>query len=136
MSLFFTLLKVSTVSRTNCQSAAAGSSRAWRFRLLTICRSASTNLKTHKKNVNKQLTACKQNKGRRKNNTNKVLFDWSHNSSHLTMYPYVLKIKTIIVVKQKFAKMQFVYYLQIYKSISCYSAAWTSWEQGRQIMDL
>ena len=42
---FLTLLKVSTVSRTNCQSEAAGSSRVWRFRLLTICRSASTNLK-------------------------------------------------------------------------------------------
>ena len=30
-----------------------------------------------------------------------------------TLYPDVLKIKTIIVVKQNFAKMPFVYYLQI-----------------------
>ena len=41
----------------------------------------------------------------------KDLFDRSHNPSHLTMYPDVLKIKTIIVVKQIFAKMPFVYYL-------------------------
>ena len=31
-----------------------------------------------------------------------------------TLYPDVLKIKTIIVVKQNFAKMPFVYYLQIH----------------------
>ena len=41
----------------------------------------------------------------------------SHNPSHLTFYPDVLKIKTIIVVKQIFSKMPFVYYLQINKSI-------------------
>ena len=29
----------------------------------------------------------------------------------------------------KFVKMPFVYYLQIYKSTSGYSAAWTSWHQ-------
>ena len=41
----------------------------------------------------------------------KDLFDLSHNLSHLTLYPAVLKIKTIIVVKQNFKKMPFVYYL-------------------------
>ena len=35
-------------------------------------------------------------------------------SVKLTLYPDVLKIKTIIVVKQNFAKMAFVYYLQIH----------------------
>ena len=35
-------------------------------------------------------------------------------SLELTLYPYVLKIKTIIVVKQNFSKMPFVYYLQIH----------------------
>ena len=39
----------------------------------------------------------------------KDLFDWRHNPSHLTLYRDVLKIKTIIVVKQNFAKMPFVY---------------------------
>ena len=39
----------------------------------------------------------------------KDLFDQDHNSSHLTMYPDILKLKTIIVVKQKFAKLPFVY---------------------------
>ena len=39
----------------------------------------------------------------------KDLFDQSHNPSHSTLYPDVLKIKTIIVVKQIFAKMPFVY---------------------------
>ena len=58
--------------------------------------------------------------------TGKDLFDPNHNASHSTLYPDVLKIKTIIVVKQKFAKTPFVYYLQIYKSISGYSAIWTS----------
>ena len=48
----------------------------------------------------------------------KDMFDRRHNPSHLTLYPDFLKIKTIIVVKQKFAKIPFVYYLQIYKSIS------------------
>ena len=38
--------------------------------------------------------------------------------------------KTIIVEKQNLAKMPFVYYLQIYKSISDNSAAWMSWQQG------
>ena len=33
----------------------------------------------------------------------------SHNPSHLTFYPDVLKIKTIIVEKQNFVKMPFVY---------------------------
>ena len=46
---------------------------------------------------------------------NKDLFDHSHNLSHSTLYPDVLKIKTIpIVLKQKFAKIPFVYYLQIH----------------------
>ena len=40
--------------------------------------------------------------------------DWDHNMSHLTLYPDVLEIKTIIDVKQKFAKIPFVYYLQIH----------------------
>ena len=48
-----------------------------------------------------------------KKNT-KDLFDLSHNPSHSTLYPDVLKIKTIIVVKQIFAKMPFVYLLQIH----------------------
>ena len=43
----------------------------------------------------------------------KDLFDRGHNPSHSTLYLDVLKIKTIIVVKQNFAKMSFVYYLQI-----------------------
>ena len=43
----------------------------------------------------------------------KDLFDWSHNTSHSSLYPDVLKIKTIIVEKQNLAKMPFVYYLQI-----------------------
>ena len=58
----------------------------------------------------------------------KDLFDWSHNPSHSTLYPDVLKIKTIIVEKQNFTKMPFVYYLQVNKSISDNSAAWTSWQ--------
>ena len=37
----------------------------------------------------------------------KDLFDRSHNPSHSTLYPDVLKIKTIIVVKQNFAKKLF-----------------------------
>ena len=53
----------------------------------------------------------------------KDLFDWSHNPSHSTLYPDVLKIKTIIVEKQSFTKMPFIYYLQVYKSISDNSAA-------------
>ena len=36
-----------------------------------------------------------------------------------TLYPYVLKIKTIIVVKQNFAKMPFIYYLQIHIWLLC-----------------
>ena len=43
----------------------------------------------------------------------KDLFDWSYNPSHLTLYPDVLKIKTIIIEKQNFSKTPFVYYLQI-----------------------
>ena len=50
---------------------------------------------------------------------NKDLFDWGHNSSHLTLYPDVLKIKTIIVVLQKISKMPFVYYLQIHFWLLC-----------------
>ena len=38
----------------------------------------------------------------------KDVFDQRHNPSHSTLYPDVLKIKTIIVVKQKFDKMPFV----------------------------
>ena len=60
----------------------------------------------------------------------KDLFDQSHNPSHSTLYPDVLKIKTIIVEKQNFTKMLFVYFLQVYKSISDNSAAWTSWDYG------
>ena len=44
----------------------------------------------------------------------KDLFDHGHNRSHSTLYPDVFKIKTIIIVKQIFAKMPFVYYLQIH----------------------
>ena len=40
----------------------------------------------------------------------KNLFYCSHNPSHWSLYPDVLKIKTLIVVKQNFAKMPFVYY--------------------------
>ena len=70
----------------------------------------------------------------KKCNRGKDLFDRSHNPT-LTLYPDVLKIKTIFVVKQNFAKMPHVCYLQIYKSISDNPAAWTSWQQGFQIMD-
>ena len=35
----------------------------------------------------------------------KDLFDHSHNPSHLTLYPDVLKINTTIVAEQKFEKM-------------------------------
>ena len=49
----------------------------------------------------------------------KDLFDRDHNPSHFTMYPDVLKIKTIIVAKQKFAKIPFVYYLQIHFWLLC-----------------
>ena len=55
----------------------------------------------------------------------KDLFDQSHNLLHSSLYPDVLKIKTIIVEKQNFAKMPFDYY---YKFISDNSAAWTSWQ--------
>ena len=47
----------------------------------------------------------------RKENEGKDLFDRSHNPSHSTLYPEVFKIKTIIVAKQKFAKMPLVYYI-------------------------
>ena len=40
----------------------------------------------------------------------KDLFDCSHNSSHSTLYPGILKIKTIIVEKQNFVKMLFAYH--------------------------
>ena len=40
----------------------------------------------------------------------KDLFDWFHNPSHSTLYPDVLKMKTILVEKQNFIKMSFVYY--------------------------
>ena len=58
----------------------------------------------------------------------------THNPSHLPLYPNVLKIKTIIVGKQKC-------YLFIKKngpqSISSYTAAaGMSWLQGGQITDL
>ena len=66
----------------------------------------------------------------------KDVFDRSHNPSHSRLYPDVLKIKTIIVLKQNFSKIPFVYYLPIYKSISDNSAAWMSRQQGCQIMDL
>ena len=39
----------------------------------------------------------------------KDLFNRSHNPSHSILYPGVLKIKTIIVEKQTFAKMPFIY---------------------------
>ena len=51
----------------------------------------------------------------KKENKFKDLFDWSHNPSHSLLYPDVLKIKTIIVVKQLFEKMPFVFIN--YKSI-------------------
>ena len=41
----------------------------------------------------------------------KDLFNRSHNPSNSTLYPDVLKIKTIIVVKQIFGKIPFVYIL-------------------------
>ena len=66
--------------------------------------------------------------------TNKDLFNRSHNPSHSTLYQDGLKIKTIIVEKQNFAKMPFVYYL-IYKSISDNSAAWTS-HRGSRVVGL
>ena len=44
-----------------------------------------------------------------------------------TLYPDVLKIKTIIVVKQNFAKMPFVYFLKINKSM-----IWTPWCQAAE----
>ena len=49
--------------------------------------------------------------------TFKDLFNRSHNPSHSTLYQDVLKVKTIIDVKQIIAKIPFVYYLQISKSI-------------------
>ena len=51
------------------------------------------------------------------------MFDRDHNPSHLTLYPDILKINKIIVVKQKFAKMPFVYYLQIHFGYSA-AAGW------------
>ena len=39
----------------------------------------------------------------------KDLFDQEHNTSHSTLYTDVLKIKIIIVVKQKLETMPFVY---------------------------
>ena len=66
----------------------------------------------------------------------KICLTGPTNASHSTLYPDVLKIKAIIVEKQNFAKMPFVYYLQIHKSIADNSAAWTSWQQYGQIMDL
>ena len=66
----------------------------------------------------------------------KDVFDRSHNPSHSTLYPDVLKIKTIIVVKFFFSKMPFFDYYIHYKSIFGYSVEWTSWQQGSQIMDL
>ena len=45
----------------------------------------------------------------------KDLFDQSQNPSHSTLYPDVLKIKTIVVVKPKFAKRPFFI---IYKFIN------------------
>ena len=44
-------------------------------------------------------------------------FDIVIRHCHSTLYPDILKIKTIIVVRQIFARMPFVYYSQIYKSI-------------------
>ena len=49
----------------------------------------------------------------------KDLFDRRIYPSHLTLHADVLKIKTIIVVNQKFAKMPFVYYLQIHFWLLC-----------------
>ena len=43
----------------------------------------------------------------------KYLFDCTQNLSHLTLYPDVLEIKTIIVEKQNLAKMPFAYYKKI-----------------------
>ena len=70
--------------------------------------------------------------GHNHHSSGKDLFDRSHDPSPSSLYPDVLKIKTIIVEKQNFAKMPFDYY---YKFISDNSAAWTSWQQGCQIMD-
>ena len=43
----------------------------------------------------------------------KDLFNWSHNASHSSLHPDVLKIKTIIVEKQNLGKIPFIYYLKI-----------------------
>ena len=37
-------------------------------------------------------------------------FDQVDNPSHSTLYPDILKIETVIVVKQQFAKVPLVYY--------------------------
>ena len=49
----------------------------------------------------------------------KDMFERTHIPSHLTLHPDVLKIKTIIVLKQKISKMPFVYYLQIHFWLLC-----------------
>ena len=51
---------------------------------------------------------CKKENGKIKD-----LLAREHNPSHSTLYPDILKTKTTTLVKQKFAKMSFVYYLQI-----------------------
>ena len=38
-------------------------------------------------------------------------FDWDHNPSHLTLYPDVLKVKTIIFGEIVFPKMLLVYFV-------------------------
>ena len=65
----------------------------------------------------------------------------SHNSSHSTLYPDVLKIKTIIVEKKNCSNMPLVYYLQIHFWQLCSldvaeRIPGTSWVQGCQIMAL
>ena len=61
------------------------------------------------------------------NDLGKDLFYRTHNPSHLTLYPDVLKLKTIVVSDFFFQKCHLFI---IYKSISGYSMAWTFWQWG------
>ena len=49
----------------------------------------------------------------------KDLFDWSHNTSHSSLYPDVLKIKNNNYFETKFLKMPFLYNLQIHIWLLC-----------------
>ena len=74
--------------------------------------SASSTLKNHQKSKKKMWQKMKKSlvQPALKPFTQpepKDLFDRKHNPSHSTLRPDVLKIKAIIVMKQKFAKMPF-----------------------------